>query len=173
MTNFASVGAIVTLVIAATACKAQDGPPKTEPSKEREWLKQFEGEWHGDVGEVVWRTRTLGDLWTVFDIKGTMGGIPMTAMMTLGYDAQKKKYVGTWADSVFPHLWILEGTVDASGKILPLETEGPNPAGGGKMTKMKDTIELKSKDHFVLTSSMRGDDGKWNDFMTVNYRRKK
>jgi hypothetical protein len=173
MKKITSVGSIVALVIAATACKAQDGPPKAEPTKEREWLKQFAGEWHGDVGDAVWTTRTLGGYWTVFDIKGTMGGTSMTAILTLGYDAQKKKYVGTWVDSVFPHLWILEGTLDASGKILPLETEGPNPSAGGKMTKMRDTIEIKSNDHFVMTSSMRGDDGKWIDFMTVNYRRKK
>jgi hypothetical protein len=51
----------------------------------------------------------------------------MTAVWTVGYDPQKKKYVGTWVDSVTPYLWTYEGSLDASGRILTLETEGRIP----------------------------------------------
>jgi hypothetical protein len=44
---------------------------------------------------------------------------------------------------------------------------------GGKMTKMRDAFEFKSKDHFTLVSSVLGDDGKYQPFMTINYKRKK
>ena len=57
--------------------------------------------------------------------------------------------------------------------MLTLDTEGPSFAGEGKMAKYKDMIEFKSDDHRVLTSHVLGDDGKWHQFMTAHYRRKK
>ena len=41
----------------------------------------------------------------------------------------------------------------------------------GKMAKYKDVLEFKSDDHRLLTSHVLGDDGKWNQVMTTNYRR--
>jgi hypothetical protein len=56
--------------------------------------------------------------------------------------------------------------------VLTLNTEGPSMAAPGKMEKMKDVIEIQSKDHRVLRSYMQGEDGKWVQFMTMNARRK-
>ena len=41
--------------------------------------------------------RSLGVLWFVTEGRGEIpGGGPATTSMTLGYDTQKKRYVGTW-----------------------------------------------------------------------------
>jgi len=37
---------------------------------------------------------------------------PLTGILTLGYDPQKKKYVATWMDSVSSYLWKYEATMD-------------------------------------------------------------
>jgi hypothetical protein len=158
-----------------------------EPQKEHEWLQKLVGEWtlesdpaaeagqsHGMWTESV---RSLGGLWTLAEGQGELpcGGGPATTVMTLGYDPQRQRYVGTWIGSMMNHLWIYEGSLDADGKVLTLDSEGPSMAEGspGKMAKYKDAIEFKSDDHRVLTSHVLGDDGEWTLFMTAHYRRKK
>ena len=100
-------------------------------------------------------------------------GTPVNAVMTLGYDAQKKKYVGTWVCSMCDTMCRYEGTVDAAGKVLTLETTAPSPADPTKLVKMKDVLEVKDKDHRVMTSTMQTDNGQWVPFMTLTAARKK
>src|SRR5262245_21362522 len=159
---------------------AADPPKVPAPEKEHKWLQQFVGEWEAEGDAVpepgkppvkskgTESVHTIGGFWIVAENKGTFMNTPLTAMLTLGYDPQKKKYLGTWIDSMTSYMWKYEGTVDAAGKILTLETEGPNPSAPGKMYKFKDVIEFKRKDHKVLTSSMQGEDGKWVSFATMN-----
>jgi hypothetical protein len=70
-------------------------------------------------------------------------------------------------------LWIYEGTLDATGKVLTLDTEGPSFTQEGKLAKYQDIIEIKDQDHRLLSSQMLGDDGKWHRFMEAHYRRVK
>ena len=160
---------------------------KPEPQKEHQWLEKLVGEWviEGDMTtepdkppmEWTESVRSLDGLWILAEGKGEMpeGGGPVTTMMTLGYDPQRKRFVGTWIGSMMTHLWVYDGALDAAQNALTLESEGPSmaPDAGGKLMKYKDVIELKSDDHRVMTSHMLGDDGNWQQFMTANYRRKK
>jgi Protein of unknown function (DUF1579) len=91
--------------------------------------------------------------------------------MTLGYDPQKSRYVGTWVGSMMTYLWIYNGSLDEQGKILTLDTEGPNFEGEG-LSKFQDMIEVKNDNHRILTSQRLGEDGKWHRFMTAHYSRK-
>jgi hypothetical protein len=159
---------------------------KAEPQKEHLWLQKLVGEWtfegEGKMNpdkppekfKGTESVRSLGGLWILAEGQGDMPGCgAATTMMTLGYDPQKKQFVGTFMGSMMTHLWVYDGTMDADGRVLTLNTEGPNMVEEGKMTKFKDVIELKSDDHRVLTSHMLGDDGKWHGIMTANYRRTK
>jgi hypothetical protein len=93
--------------------------------------------------------------------------------MTLGYDAARKRYVGTFIGSMMSHLWLYDGSLDAAGKVLTLDSEGPSFSGDGKMAKYQDIIEIKGRDERTLSSQVLGDDGKWRHFMTATYRRKR
>jgi hypothetical protein len=188
MRRFAICGLRLGLIVVAGMAgrlAAQEAPKAPTPQKEHAWLQQFVGEWETEAEAVIEpgkppmkcqgteKARAIGGLWVVSEITSSLPGQTMTGLMTIGYDAEKKKYVGTWIDSMTPHLWKYEGSVDAAGKILTLEAEGPNMMVPGKMAKYRDVTELKNKDHKVLTSSMLGDDGKWTTFMTMQARRKK
>jgi hypothetical protein len=118
------------------------------------------------------KSRMLGGLWAVNESKGESMGMTVNGIQTIGFDATKKKYIGTWVDNCFNHLWKYEGSVDSTGKILNLDAEGPNFTEPGKMAKFRDSYEFKSKDHIVATSSMQGPDGKWITFMNGTMRRK-
>lgn len=179
-----SIAGLLTALFAVAAA-AQDQPKVPAPQKEHEWLQQFVGDWEsemevnpGPTGEKstckgTAQTKSLGGFWVVTDVKSEMLGTPFTAVQTIGYDAKTKKYVGTWVDSMMNHMWKYEGSVDPTGKILTLEAEGPDMVHEGKTTLYRDIYEFKSKDHVVMTSTVKGEDGKWVTFMTGNSRRKK
>jgi len=46
-------------------------------------------------------------------------------------------------------------------------------AAEGEIVKFRDTIEFKRDEHRVLISHMLGEDGKWLEIMTADYRRNK
>jgi hypothetical protein len=170
------------LLIIVRVQAADEQPKMPQPQKEHEWLKQLAGEWTLDIqvqepnkdtvkSKGTETVRMMGGFWAVSEVKATMMDMPFTGSFTVGYDTQKKKYVAAWIDSMNDYLWQYEGTVDPSGKTLTLEATGPCPMQGGKMTKFKDVIEIKDKDHRTLTSHVDFD-GKFVQMLTINYTRK-
>jgi hypothetical protein len=159
---------------------------KATPQQQHEWLLKLVGEWRyeADVpaqaglspSKVVGTetVRSLGDLWILAEGQGEMpGGGPATTLMTLGYDPAKGRFVGTWIGSMMAYLWVYDGELDPAGKLLTLKTEGPSMDGDGTMAQYLDSIEFKGDDHRVLTARVKGKDGQWKQFMTMDYRRER
>jgi len=158
----------------------------TPPQKEHEWLQQLVGEWTCESecsmgpGQPPIKTqgtetvRSLGGLWVLCEGQGAMpdGGINHS-VITLGYDPARQSYVGSFICSVMNRLWLYEGHLDATGKALPLNAEGPSFTDPTKMAKYQDVVEFKSADERLLWSQVQGEDGQWTRFMTATYRRKK
>lgn len=168
----------------------QGCPMAVEPGPEHKWLEKLVGTWAYEAEcfmgpdqpaakptgtETV---RSLGGLWAVGEATGEMPGAgSATTIITIGYDPQKKQFIGSFIASMMAHQWVYErGELDADGRVLTLHTEGPDMSPGaapGTMRKYKDVIEFKSDDHRVMTSHIRGDDGGWTQIMAAEYRRKK
>ena len=172
---------VCALVVTPVAPKAQNAAKAPKPEL---WLKQLNGAWDAQSEMVMApgappikaksteRVRSVGG-WMMAEHTIAMGGTPMTGIMTVGYDSAKKKFVGTWIDSATNYMWHYEGTLDATGKKLTLEAEGPNPSAGGKMARFRDAIEVTGPGRKLFTSSILGDDGKWVTFQTTRSQRKK
>ncbi|MDX9856823.1 MAG: DUF1579 domain-containing protein [candidate division Zixibacteria bacterium] len=159
---------------------------KVETQKEHRWLQQLVGTWQcehmatiepGKKPELVTWTetvRSLDGVWIVGESSGDMPGCGnVTTIITLGFDAAKKRFVGTWVGSMMPHLWIYDGELDSSEKVLTLHSSGPAFDNPGHTTKFKDVIELRSNDERTLTGIMLDKDGKWSELMTMTQRRLK
>lgn len=157
-----------------------------EPQKEHHWLQQLVGEWTYETEAMMGpdqppmksqgteSVRSLGGLWTLGEGQGQMpDGSSATTLMTLGYDPQKGRFVGTWIGSMMTNLWVYDGELDADGRTLSLYSEGPSMSGDGTMGKYRDAIEMVGDDERIMTAAWQGEDGSWNQFMTMRYRRKK
>ena len=119
-----------------------------EPQKEHKWLEQLVGDWttemegSGGPDQPPMKhtgTETVRSLGVWVQCEGVMpGDVAMKTVMTLGYDPAKKKFVGTFIGSMMTNLWVYEGELDATGKVLTLDAEGPSFADPTKTAKYKD-----------------------------------
>lgn len=155
-------------------------------TKEHAWLRQFVGEWTGDgvcdMGpgqpQQTWTVdesvRAIGDVWVQAESHGQMpDGTPTTMVITLGYDPDKQRFTGTFVGSMMTYLWIYDGELDATGRVLTLNAEGPSMIGDGSIARYQDIVEAVNDNERLLRSQIRMPDGTWYEFMTTRYRRKK
>ena len=154
---------------------------KPTRQKEHKWLEKLVGEWTTGAEAIAMNdqpatshsgtesVRSLDGIWFIGEGSGDMG----PTVITLGFDPDKKKYVGTFIGSMMTYMWVYEGELDAEEKVLTLDTVGPNFSGDGSIVPYKDSIEFISNDHRVLTSRTQGTDGQWTEFMRMDFHRVK
>lgn len=157
--------------------------PPAEPQAEHRWLQRLVGEWEyesswtdesGSTHTVrgTETVRPIGDLWVMLEGRGEMpGGGEAVTVMTLGFDPQKRRFVGTWIGSMMTWLWIYEGQLE--GDTLALQSEGPDMTKQGATARYKDVVVLTDDDHRTLTGNMQGPEGSWVPMMTAHYRRRR
>ncbi len=163
-------------VLVPIGARAQE-PPK--PGPEHELLKRMVGSWDATVkfgptegkGVMTYKME-LGGLWLGSEFKGEFDGKPFEGKGLDSYDADKKKYVSVWFDSMITSPMVSEGTADKEGKVLTMLGNGP-PGPDGKPSKVKAVTEFKDKDTILSTMSVVDKDGKDQPMGTMTYKRKK
>lgn len=115
--------------------------------------------------KMIWDGRFLQQ-----EFKGDMMGKPFTGYGMTGYDNAKKKYVGTWMDSMSTALTYIEGTTDKSGKAITMSMEVVDPMTGKKTTQ-RTVTRVESPDRHVFEMYEKAKGGKEFKSMEIVYTR--
>ena len=171
------------------AAAPQGMPPLPKPGPEHAIFKDDAGTWDATVesfmvpgappavSKGVETSRVgCGGLCLITDFKGsfTMGPPPTPPTPFEGhgtdtYDVGKKKYVGSWVDSMSAGLMTSESTYDAASKTMSGWMAGPDLTGN--VTKMKSTMVMKDPNTRVFSMYNVASDGKESLGMRITYTR--
>lgn len=121
-----------------------------------------------EVNEVL-----PGGLWVISRFEGEFAGAKFFGRGQFGYDPVKKKYVGTWLDSMSTALSVLEGEYDAETKTMTFTGDGFDPV---QKVKFSQKMVTKSKDDgtrvFTLYMKFEGQPAEAK-FMEITYTKRK
>ncbi len=184
-----SVVSALIVVLAAGAVLAararQEGIPQApKPQKEHEWLQNFVGTWdfHAkftmapgappmEPKGVQLDRMTAGGLWLIIDAMEDKKEAPFHGHGMVGYDTEKKKFIGVWVDNHGTKFEMSEGTADMAANSLKMESEVTGM--DGKPMKLKQASTIKDKDHKSLGFFSALPDGKEVKVGEIEYTRKK
>ncbi len=154
------------------------GMEMAKPRTEHGFLQKLVGTWSVTspdmAGAPAWTelVRSLHGIWFVAEGSGEMpGGGDATTVMTLGYDPDRGKYVGSWIGSMMTHMWVYEGEVSDDGTTLSLYTTGPDFENPGSTGRYREQIVFRDDDNRIFNSSLLQPDGSWKQFMEAHYSR--
>lgn len=161
----------------------QQAPPMPKPGPEHKLLTQDAGTWDAVVemaepGKppttskgVEVNTVGCGGLCLITSFKGDMGGMAFEGSGVTTWDPKKKKYVGSWTDSMSTGLSIAESTYDAAKKTFTGWMEGPDMTGN--IMKARSVTQMTAANTRVFTLYGPGPDGKETQMMKITYTRRK
>jgi hypothetical protein len=134
------------------------GGPDAEPSVSK----------GSEVNEVL-----PGGLWVLSKFEGEFGGMKFHGRGQFGFDPVKKKYVGTWLDSMSTVLSVLEGDYDAKTKTMTYVGDGYDPEHKAKFSqKMVTTMKDDGTRVFTLYMKFEGQPAEAK-FMEITYTKRK
>jgi hypothetical protein len=176
------VSAVCASNIRATAAEP-DHPQPPKLTKEHKLFKFDVGMW--DATMKIWpapgaepieskateKNMLLpGGFWLLSRFEGKIGEMKFSGAGTFGYDPTEKKFVGTWIDSMNPHMLVMKGDYDEATKTMTMV--GQNREPDGKMHTSKEIARRVDDDTRTFEMQMQGDDGKYFKMMEINYKRR-
>jgi len=174
------------IVLSAAAARAQETPPLMVPTPQHTEMAREVGVWDGESttwaqpgaepekSKCVETNRMIGKMWLCSQFEGEYGGEKFVGEMHMGYDPVKKKYVGTWVDSISPFMYTLEGEYEIPTHTLTIVMNGTS-ALTGKPETAKNTTRYVDENTKVFEMHMpvEGKDGEWWKMMEIKYTRRK
>jgi hypothetical protein len=173
--------------ILTASAMAQDQPKIVKPTAEHEILAADVGTWDATIKTfmggpgsepsvskgVEVNELMAGGLWILSRFEGTFGPAKFEGRGQFGYDPVKKKYVGTWVDSMSPTLSVLEGNYDAKTRTMTYVGDGYDPDHKAKYTqKMVTTTKDDGTRVFSLYMKFEGEPSEAK-FMEITYTKRK
>lgn len=127
------------------------------------------GEWEGTITvhmpEMEPQTlparetvEAVGPYWASSTFTAGEGAMGFSGKSSLGYDNDKKQYVGTWIDSTTTYLTVMHGEFDATKNALVMRWKGPNWMGDGAETDFR-SESIQRADAMVSTFYMGAGEG--------------
>jgi hypothetical protein len=162
----------------------QQEMPTPKPGPEHKMLAMDVGTWDAVVEftpgpgappmtskGVEVNTLGCGGLCLITDFKGDlMPGTAFHGHGTTTWDPGKKKYVGSWTDSMSTGLSHTEVTYDPATKKFTGWMEGPDMTG--QVSKTKSVVEYPSPETRVMTAYAAGPDGKEMQVLKITYKKR-
>jgi hypothetical protein len=116
--------AMIVVAVLAMPVGAQEMP---KPGPEHKMLREMEGTWESTMkfggmeskGTVTYKME-LGGLWLAGSMKSEMFGQKFSGKSLDSYDAEKKKFVSVWVDSMSTAPVVMEGTYDKEKKTMSI-----------------------------------------------------
>lgn len=163
---------------AATRPFAAQEPQMPEVTAQHKHVLAGVGEWEGTFTMFMPGSEPMvypcqetvvavGDYWTTSSFRSDMGGMPFAGASTLGYDSEKKQFVGTWLDSTSTSLTIMHGEHNADSNTLVMRWQGPNWMGDGSLVDFR--MESVQRGDAMVSSFSMGDGPK---HMEIKMKRK-
>jgi hypothetical protein len=91
----------------------------------------------------------FGDRYVQEDVKGTAMGQPFEGRSYTGFNNASKKYQTTWIDTMGTGVYLFEGALDKTGKVLTMTAETIDPMTK-KKTKTKSITRIESDNKHVF-----------------------
>jgi Protein of unknown function (DUF1579) len=155
-----------------------------EPTEQHKMLQKHVGKWNlvlkswmapgqppQESKGTAEGTSLLGGRYVESRVTSEFMGKPFSGVGITGYDKTKKKFVGTWIDSMSTGMMRSEGTADATGKVMTTQAVSTDPLTG-KDARMRIVSKWESDDKLVEEFyEKRG--GKEMKMMEITYTRAK
>ncbi len=120
------------------------------------------------IAENSW---VLGGRFVKQEFHGEFGGMQFEGLGYTGYDNIRKKYVGTWMDTMSTTVMDSTGTADPSGKTFT-STSTMHDALTGRPMKLRMVTRIVDANKHVMDMFGPGPDGKEFKMMELVYTRK-